>query len=62
MSKEEAILITAFCKCEKDVHDVISKNKSFVECIINGEFEGQSIEKERTYYGKGFLFDSDIIC
>lgn len=34
---------------------------TFMASVTNGIFEGQSIEKERTYYGKGFLFDSDII-
>lgn len=29
---------TTFSKCEKEVHDEVFKNKSFVECYINGEF------------------------
>ncbi|WP_270439142.1 hypothetical protein [Bacteroides bouchesdurhonensis] len=29
--------------------------------VTNGRFEGRSIERDRTYYGKEFLFDTDII-
>ena len=29
---------TTFSKCEKEVYDAVFKNKSFVECYINGEF------------------------
>lgn len=29
--------------------------------VTQGKFEGRSIERERTYYGEGLLFGSDII-
>ena len=46
---------------EASAASILVPEATYKVSVANGKFEGRSIERERTYYGKDFFFDTDLI-
>ena len=53
--------ISGLFEFEASAASILIPEATYKVSVTNGRFEGRSIERDRTYYGKEFLFDTDII-
>ena len=53
--------ISGLFEFEASAASILIPEATYKVSVTNGKFEGRSLERERTYYGKDFLFGTDII-
>ena len=53
--------ISGLFEFEASAASILIPEVTYKVSVTNGRFEGRSIERERTYYGKDFFFGTDLI-